>query len=154
MPEGKGKRLLSRSKICATLLLLLLTNNANDVFSKIPPSKYWQAALHLTQSTYEDAGEESNQTGILIADFENGFGSWKRGGNAFEKARHKNSNDIKSVVGYSGMGWVSSFNKVTKKSFGSLSSPKLKVNNRFLNFLVGGGQFNEVGVELWADGKE
>ena len=40
---------------------------------------------------------------ILIADFENGFGSWKRGGNAFENT-NKNSNDIKSVQGYLGIG--------------------------------------------------
>ena len=150
---GKRKEIAEQIEDLCRTAFTSITAGANDVFSKIPPSKYWQAALHLTQSTYEDAGEESNQTGILIADFENGFGSWKRGGNAFEKARHKKSNDIKSVVGYSGMGWVSSFNKDTKKSFGSLSSPKLKVNHRFLNFLVGGGQFNEVGVELWADGK-
>ena len=57
------------------------------------------------------------------------------------------------MTGYLGSGWASSYSKDPKKSNGSLISPTIKIKHRFLNFLVGGGQFVEVGVELWAEGE-
>jgi hypothetical protein len=117
------------------------------------PSKYWKGALNLTDSSYEASIKDDNLTGVVFVDFENGFGPWKPNGNAFSKPILKGSSETKSVTGYTGSGWASSFNKDPKKSIGSLISPKIKVEYRFLNFFVGGGQFNEAGVELWADGK-
>ena len=117
-----------------------------------PPSKYWKGALQLTHSNYVDTGTDANFTGEVLVDFENGFGDWKPHGKAFQKPKLKGSTDTGSVTGYSGVGWASSLSKDPKKSLGSLRSPKIKVEHRFLNFSVGGGQFNEVGVELWADG--
>ena len=117
------------------------------------PSKYWKGALNLTDSSYEASITDDNLTGVVFVDFENGFGGWKPNGKAFSKPSLKGSNETKSVTGYTGSGWASSFNKDSKKSIGSLLSPKVKVEYRFLNFFVGGGQFNDVGVELWADGK-
>ena len=65
----------------------------------------------------------------------------------------KSLKDFQSVKGYLGSGWASSYSKDPKKSSGSLISPTIKIKHRFLNFLVGGGQFVEVGVELWAEGE-
>ena len=118
-----------------------------------PPSKYWKGSLQLTSSSFVDMRKEANSTVKIFVDFENGFGDWKPNGKAFSKPHLKGSNGTKSITGYTGLGWASSFNKDPKKSIGSLVSPKIKVEYRFLNFSVGGGQFNEVGVELWADGK-
>ena len=90
---------------------------------------------------------------MIFADFENGLIDWKSTGNAFTNATVQSGKHFKSVVGYSGKAWVSSLNIDPKKSKGLLMSPKFIVEDRFLNFLVGGGQFNEVGVELLFNGQ-
>ncbi len=117
------------------------------------PSKYWLGALQLTNSSLLEFSKEANSNIKIFADFENGLSGWKSIGKAFSKPILKGSNEIKSITGYTGDGWASSLNKDPKKSIGSLISPKIKVEHRFLNFSVGGGQFNDVGVELWADGR-
>lgn len=128
-------------------------NDSKNGHSSNLLSKYWETALRLTNSSYEFASGVPNMSQKILIDFENGFGEWIPNGNAFSKTVHKGSNHPQSVTGFSGLGWASSYNKDPKKSKGSLASPKFKVEYRFLNFLIGGGQFNEVGVELWADGQ-
>ena len=76
-----------------------------------------------------------------------GWWKWKIKGKAFTNTNLKSSKDFQSVTGYLGSGWASSYSKDPKKSYGSLISPTIKIKHRFLNFLVGGGQFVEVGVE-------
>ena len=152
-PGGQRKEIANQIEVLCRSAFASLSASNQNVFASVPASKYWQAALHLTSSCFDLTTVESNQTTDLIIDFENGLGKWKPRGKAFEKTRHKSSSEMKKVDGYKGLAWVSSFNNDPKKSTGSLISPKLKVEHRFLNFLIGGGQLNDVGVELWAENK-
>ena len=150
---GQRKKIANEIETLCRSAFSSLSRDSENVYSTTPLSKYWETALHLTNSSYEFASGDSNLTQKILIDFENGFGTWKSNGEAFSKTILKGSKPSHSVIGYSGLGWASSYNKDPKKSKGSLISPKFKVEYRFLNFLVGGGQFNEVGVELWADGQ-
>ena len=150
---GQRKKIANEIEAFCRSAFSSLSHDSENVYSSTPLSKYWETALHLTNSSYEIASGDSNLTQKILIDFENGFGTWKPNGEAFSKTILKGSKDSQSVIGYSGLGWASSYKKDPKKSKGSLISPKFKVEYRFLNFLVGGGQFNEVGVELWADGQ-
>ena len=147
-----GKRKEISNEIEALCKSAFSSLSSKKLGTKQPPSKYWKGALQLTLSHYTGTGTDANFTGEVLVDFENDFGDWKAHGKAFQKPKLKGSIDLGSVTGYSGVGWASSLNKDPKNSVGSLRSPKIKVEHRFLNFSVGGGQFNEVGVELWADG--
>ena len=151
--EGERENIANEIEALCRSSFSSMPSKHEDFHLKHLPSKYWKGALNLTDSSYEASIKDDNLTGVVFVDFENGFGGWKPNGKAFSKPSLKGSNEIKSVTGYTGSGWASSFNKDPKKSIGSLLSPKIKVEYRFLNFFVGGGQFNEVGVELWADGK-
>ena len=151
---GKRKEIAEEIEaLCRSAFSSLSTSN-ESAYSSVPLSKYWEAASHLTKSVYTDTREDSNQTGDTLIDFENGFGDWKINGKAFANTNLKSSKDFLSVTGYLGSGWASSYSKDPKKSNGSLISPTIKIKHRFLNFLVGGGQFVEVGVELWAEGEK
>ena len=150
---GQRKKIANEIEAFCRSAFSSLSHDSENVYSSTPLGKYWETALHLTNSSYEIASGDSNLTQKILIDFENGFGTWKPNGEAFSKTILKGSKDSQSVIGYSGLGWASSYKKDPKKSKGSLISPKFKVEYRFLNFLVGGGQFNEVGVELWADGQ-
>jgi hypothetical protein len=130
-----------------------LSTTLDGFHPKHLPSQYWKGALHLSTSDYKDNKADTNMAREVFADFEDGFSGWKASGKAFSKPMLKGSNEANSITGYTGVGWASSFNKDPKKSMGSLRSPKITVEHRFLNFSVGGGQVNEVGVELWADGR-
>ena len=149
---GKREEIANEIEALCQSAFSSLTAQQKDFHTQHLPSKYWKGASQLTHSNYAGSSKEANVSGEVLVDFENGFGTWKTNGNAFLKPRMKGSADTGSVTGYTGAGWASSLNKDPKKSMGLLLSPKIKVEHRFLNFSVGGGQFNEVGVELWADG--
>ena len=149
---GKREEIASEIEALCQSAFSSLTAQQKDFHTIHLPSKYWKGASQLTHSNYAGSSKEANVSGEVLVDFENGFGTWRPNGNAFLTPRMKGSADTGSVTGYTGTGWASSLNKDPKKSMGSLLSPKIKVEHRFLNFSVGGGQFNEVGVELWADG--
>jgi fructan beta-fructosidase len=92
---------------------------------------------------------------ILIADFEGkDYGDWKVEGEAFGPgpARGTLANQM-PVSGYLGKGLVNSFFKGDGTT-GTLTSPPLKIERRYLNFLVGGGKYpGETCVNLLVDGK-
>ena len=147
---GKRKELaVEIEQLCGSAFDSLSTTQ-DGFHPKHLPSQYWKGALHLSTSNYKDNRADTNIAREVLADFEDGFSGWKASGKAFSKPMLKGSNEAKSITGYTGVGWASS-NKDPKKPMGSLRSPKITVEHRFLNFSVGGGQFNEVGVELWAD---
>ena len=151
--EGGRKKIADEiQQLCRSAFSSLSTSQKIEM-TESSPSKYWKTALSLISSNYRGEINDSYEIGTTFADFENGFGNWKPVGNAFSKTVSKGSKDSHSVLGYSGVAWASSFNKDPKKSKGLLVSPKFKVEQRFLNFLVGGGAFNEVGVELWSNGQ-
>ena len=137
--------------LCQSAFSSLSVNQDNFQLTDLP-SRYWKGALQLTNSSYTNTSTDANFSGKVLVDFENGLGGWKPHGTTFRKPRSKSSADSDLVSGYTGIGWASSLNKDPKKSTGSLISPKIKVEYRFLNFSVGGGQLNEVGVELWVEG--
>jgi hypothetical protein len=150
---GKRKKVTDEiNAICHSAFSSLSAVTENSL-SPVLPSKYWKVALQIVAPNTMDVDEKAHLTGKTIADFETGFGEWKPLGKAFGKPLESKANENQGIKGYQGRRWASSFNKDSKKSIGSLVSPKFKVEYQYLNFLVGGGQFSEVGVELWADGE-
>jgi fructan beta-fructosidase len=92
---------------------------------------------------------------ILIADFEgDDYGGWKATGKAFgdKPARGTLPNQM-PVTGFKGQGLVNSY-AGGDGSTGTLTSPKLKVERDYLNFLIGGGKFpDKTCMNLLLDGK-
>jgi fructan beta-fructosidase len=92
---------------------------------------------------------------LLLADFEGkDYGAWKTTGTAFGAgpARGTLPNQM-PVTGFLGKGLVNSFNG-GDASTGTLTSPPFKVERKFINFLVGGGQHaGETCINLMVDGK-
>jgi fructan beta-fructosidase len=92
---------------------------------------------------------------ILIADFEgDDYGDWKVTGQAFGKgpARGTLPNQM-PVTGYRGKGLVNSYYG-GDASTGTLTSPSIKIERRYLNFLIGGGKHpGQTCMNLLVDGK-
>jgi fructan beta-fructosidase len=77
---------------------------------------------------------------IIVADFEGQtYGDWKATGEAFGPGPAKGTlpNQME-VDGYEGKGLVNSYYQ-GDKSTGTLTSPPLKIQRRYINFLLGGG---------------
>ncbi len=92
---------------------------------------------------------------ILIADFEGDtYGDWKAEGKAFgDKPAKGTLPNQMAVSGFKGKGLVNSF-AGGDGSTGTLTSPKIKVEREYLNFLIGGGGFDgKTCVHLLLDGK-
>src|SRR5437016_5055354 len=93
---------------------------------------------------------------VLIADFEDktyGEG-WKTTGTAFGKGPAKGTlpNQM-PVTGYLGKGLVNSY-LGGDGSTGTLTSPGLKVERKYINFVVGGGKpAGKTSISLLTDGK-
>jgi fructan beta-fructosidase len=92
---------------------------------------------------------------ILVADFESkDYGNWKTTGEAFGPgpARGTLPNQM-PVTGFMGKGLVNSYFG-GDKSTGTLTSPAIKIERHFINFLVGGGKHaGETCINLLIDGK-
>ncbi len=77
---------------------------------------------------------------LLVADFEgNTYAPWKTTGDAFGSgpARGTLPNQM-AVTGYLGKGLVNSYHG-GDRSTGTLTSPPIRVERRYVNFLIGGG---------------
>ncbi len=93
-------------------------------------------------------------TDISIADFEAPtYADWSVEGTAFGKQpAHGTLPNQQNVSGFEGQGCVNSYLD-GDKSQGALTSPPFKLERRFINFLVGGGNHpGETCVELLVDG--
>jgi fructan beta-fructosidase len=92
---------------------------------------------------------------ILIADFEGEtWGDWKATGTAFGAgpARGTLPNQM-PVTGFKGKGLVNSY-VGGDDSTGTLTSPPVKIQRRYLNFLIGGGKHpGKACINLLLDGK-
>jgi fructan beta-fructosidase len=99
--------------------------------------------------------QASQQGDILIADFEGrDYGAWKTTGEAFGPgpARGTLPNQME-VSGYEGKGLVNSFYKGDGTT-GTLTSPPVKIQRKFINFLIGGGMHpGKTCINLLVDGK-
>jgi fructan beta-fructosidase len=92
---------------------------------------------------------------ILIADFEGDtYGAWRTTGQAFGPGPAKGTLPGQMPVsGYQGKGLVNSFYG-GDASTGTLTSPPLTVQRKYVNFLIGGGKHpGETCINLLVDGK-
>jgi len=91
---------------------------------------------------------------ILIADFEgDDYGSWQIEGDAFGKRPASgNIGDQEDVSGFKGDGLVNSFFGGDEAT-GTLTSPEFKIERKFINFLIGGGDSRRTRIELLIEGK-
>jgi fructan beta-fructosidase len=94
------------------------------------------------------AGEDE----ILIADFErDNYGSWQVEGDAFgQRPANGTLEDQQDVSGFLGKDLVNTFlggDEVT----GTMTSPEFKIQRKFINFLIGGGDSRRTRIELLVD---
>jgi fructan beta-fructosidase len=92
---------------------------------------------------------------IVVADFEGAdYGNWTVSGEAFGPGpAHGKLPDQMDVMGFEGKGLVNSYFHGDRTT-GKLTSPPLKVERPYLNFLIGGGAHEgKTCVNLLADGK-
>jgi fructan beta-fructosidase len=92
---------------------------------------------------------------ILIADFEGeDYGDWKVTGEAFGPGPAKGTLPGQMAVsGYKGKGLVNSFYK-SDGSTGTLTSPPIKIQRKFVCFLIGGGMHpGKACINLLVDGR-
>jgi sucrose-6-phosphate hydrolase SacC (GH32 family) len=77
---------------------------------------------------------------LLLADFEgDDWGEWKATGDAFGKGPSRGTlADQQPVSGFLGKGLANSYHG-GDKSTGTLTSPEFKIERRYINFLIGGG---------------
>ena len=113
----------------------------------------WFASLLVVLAAGVLAAED--RADLVVADFEGeNYGDWKATGEAFGPGPAKGTlpNQM-PVVGFLGKGLVNSYFK-GDDSIGTLTSPPLKIERRFLNFLIGGGQYpGEACIQLKVEGK-
>ncbi len=101
------------------------------------------------------AGQVVGRPQVLIADFEGkDYGDWKVTGTAFGSGPAQGALPGQmEVSGYLGHGLVNSFYQ-GDDSVGTLTSPKFKIQRKFINFLLGGGKNpDKLCVNLWVAGK-
>lgn len=92
---------------------------------------------------------------VVIADFEaDNYGDWKSTGEAFGKAPAKGTLPGQMhVEGFQGQGLVNSF-LGGDDAIGTLTSPAVKIDRKFINFLIGGGGWkDETCLQLKVGGK-
>ena len=76
---------------------------------------------------------------VLIADFEGSdYGDWQTIGEAMGNRPSQSGTHKNRTVGYQGKGFVNTFLGGDRKT-GELVSPPLKIERRYINFLIGGG---------------
>ena len=92
--------------------------------------------------------------GDVIFDFENGLPGWTKTGGAFDSSPSEGAlAGQNAVFGYYGKRLINSFNKGDKTT-GELVSPLFVITRKYLNFLIGGGLYNNaVCANLVVDGK-
>ncbi len=85
---------------------------------------------------------QSQNPDIMIADFEGtNYGAWRVAGTAFGAAPAPGAlPDQMGVEGFAGHGFANSFHGGDAAT-GSLTSPRFKVERKYIQFLIGGGGF-------------
>lgn len=91
---------------------------------------------------------------IVIADFEqDNYAPWTAAGEAFGPGpAHGSLPGQMHVDGFRGKGLANSFVK-GDDSTGSLTSPEIRIERKFIAFLIGGGKSDKLGLQLIVDGK-
>jgi fructan beta-fructosidase len=111
-------------------------------------------ALLLVAFSARAADRAADRADRLIADFESEtYGDWQVEGDAFGTGPARGTLPGQMhVEGYEGERLVNSFIG-GDNSTGSLTSPPFKIERKYINFLIGGGGYDETAIELLVDGK-
>jgi len=102
----------------------------------------WWEALFASAEAYKARFADKGEGEIVIADFEGpDYGDWKATGEAFGPgpARGTQPRQMK-VTGFQGKGLVNTYFKGDGAT-GTLTSPPVKIQRRYINFLIGGGGY-------------
>ncbi len=94
----------------------------------------------------------AGQVEILVADFEtDDYGSWQVEGDAFgQKPAEGTLEDQQDVSGFLGKGLVNTYLDGDEAT-GTITSPEFKIQRKFINFLIGGGDSRRTRIELLVD---
>ncbi|WUH89702.1 GH32 C-terminal domain-containing protein [Streptomyces sp. NBC_00433] len=107
-------------------------------------AQYFTGDFDGTRFTSDDPPSYTPPAGMILADFEGGYGPWTTTGTAFGTAPADGSlPDQQGVSGFVGAGLANSFLD-HDASTGTLTSPEFTVGKPYLNFLVGGGKHPHV----------
>lgn len=100
------------------------------------------------------AAASASQKGIVITDFEGAnYGSWQVEGNAFgQRPAIGTLEGQQDVSGFQGKGLVNTFLGGDEPT-GTLTSPEFKIQKKFINFLIGGGDSRRTRIELLLEDK-
>jgi fructan beta-fructosidase len=112
---------------------------------------FWYGDANASVATVSSKQTED----ILIADFEaSGYGAWRVEGNAFGTAPAQGGFDNQmETAGYTGSRLVNSF-AGGDDSKGKLTSPEFTIERDYIDFLIGGGGFEDITcMNLLIDGK-
>lgn len=93
--------------------------------------------------------------GVILQEFENGYGNWTTTGTAFGTAPANGAlpNQL-PVSGYLGDAFANSYHN-GDASIGTLTSPTFTISNNYINFKIGGGNhINETYIRLLINGNE
>lgn len=117
--------------------------------------QYFVGEFDGRQFTLDGAAERGEVVppGLVLADFENGYGGWQAEGDALGDAPAAGTlPNQQPVTGFQGRGLVNTYRNGDGTQ-GTLTSPPLELRADYLNFLIGGGSHAETRVELLVDGK-
>src|SRR5262245_50681381 len=91
---------------------------------------------------------------VVFADFEGSdYGAWTVAGEALGKSTSRGTEPKQNpVTGFLGKGLVNTY-RPTDDVTGTRTSPKFKIERRFINFLIGGGKSKETALRLLVDGE-
>ncbi len=97
--------------------------------------------VHSAEKAPMPPGAEKPRDTIVVADFEGEtYGDWKATGEAFGKGPAKGAlPEQQEVSGFLGKGLVNTYLGKDGPQ-GTLTSPPLKIERKFINFLIGGGK--------------
>src|SRR5262249_2854981 len=111
--------------------------------------------ISLAPAAWAQQEKKSDAPDILIADFEGpDYGAWKTTGTAFGTGPARGTLPKQMpVTGFLGKGLVNSY-LGGDASTGTLTSPPLKIERPYINFLIGGGKFpGKTCINLLVGGK-
>ena len=127
---------------------------ADDPSRCVSGANWWEA-LFASAEAYRKRFADPTQTDIVIADFEGpDYGDWMVAGEAFgaRPAQGTLPNQME-VSGYKGKGLVNTY-LTGDRTVGTLTSPPIKIERKFVNLLVGGGGYTgQTCINLVVDGK-
>ncbi|MFJ8364288.1 GH32 C-terminal domain-containing protein [Streptomyces sp. NPDC093984] len=108
-------------------------------------TQYFTGDFDGKKFTSDDPATYTPPSGTVLQDFDSGsYGDWTATGDAFGSAPATGTlPNQQTVSGYRGSGLVNSFNGGDGAT-GTLTSPDFTVSQRYLNFLVGGGNHPHV----------